>query len=181
MTDNNDRLAGPAQRVEVVEALALKLLVTHRQHLVDKQHVRLHVHSDGEAEAHIHAAAVVLDRVVDELRQSAEVDDLVGDGVDLLARQAKDRSVQGDVLPARHVRMESRTKLDKGRDATVGGDGAVAGAIDAGKHLQQRRLARAVVTDQAIDAALGNLKGDIADRPEVHRVLGLAADDALLE
>ena len=110
---DDDRAARATQRVEVVEALALELLIAHRQHFVDQQHIGLHVHCDSEAEAHVHAAGVVLDGFVDELGKPAELDDLAGDVGDLLARQTKDRAVERDVLSTAHVGVEARAELDQ--------------------------------------------------------------------
>ena len=93
----------------MIEAAALELLVTDSEHLVDEEHVRLHVHGDREAETHVHAAGVVLHRVVDELPQAREVDDGVGRLSDFPLAKAQDRAVERDVLPARHVWVESGT------------------------------------------------------------------------
>jgi hypothetical protein len=46
-------------------------LVADRQHLVDQQHVGIDVDGHGEAEAHVHAGRVGLDRRVDEVLSSA--------------------------------------------------------------------------------------------------------------
>ena len=165
----------------MVEALSLELLVAHRQHLVDEQDVGLHVHGDGEAETHVHAAGVVLDGVVDELGQPAELDDLLGDRGDLLAREAEDRAVERDVLPPRHVRVEAGTELDEGRHSPLRGDRALGRAVDPADHLQQGRLARSVVADEPVDGALGDLQADVAHCPEVLGIARAAADDALLD
>ena len=71
------------------------------------------MHSHRKAKAHVHAAGVMLDGLVDELGKPAELDDLAGDVGDLLARQTKDRAVERDVLATTHVGVEARAELDQ--------------------------------------------------------------------
>ena len=178
---DDDRATRTPQRIQVVEALALEFLIAHREHFVDQKHVGLHVHRDREPQAHIHATGVVLNRFVDELGESTEVDDLAGDLGDLLARQTEDRPIECDVLAAAHVGVEARTQLDERRDATLRGDAAFGGPIDAADHLQQRRLARTVVADESVDTARLHVEGDVAHGPEVLGATAAPAHDALLE
>ena len=63
---DQDGLAAPAELADLVEALAGEGLVAHGQDLVDQEDVGVHVDGHGEAEAHVHARGVGLDRGVDE-------------------------------------------------------------------------------------------------------------------
>ena len=83
MRDEQDRLAAAAELRELVEALVREALVADREHFVDQQHVGIDVDRDGEAQPHVHAGRVGLDRRVDELAQLGEVDDLVEALLDL--------------------------------------------------------------------------------------------------
>ena len=55
MRDEQNRLAAPPELGELVEALVREPFVADREHLVDEQHVGVHVNRDGEAETHVHA------------------------------------------------------------------------------------------------------------------------------
>ena len=59
------------------QAFVLKLRIAHRQHLVHDQNFRIQVRRHGERQAHVHAAAVVLHRRVEERVHLREGDDLV--------------------------------------------------------------------------------------------------------
>ena len=83
------------------EALLLERLVADGEHLVEQQHVGLHVHRDREAEPHVHPGGVGPHRHVGEGLELGEGDDLVQVLVDVLALEAVDRGVQVDVLPPR--------------------------------------------------------------------------------
>ena len=83
MGDQEDRLAAAPELAELVEALVREAFVADGEHLVDEQHVGIDVDGDGEAEPHVHAGRIGLDRRVDELPQLGEVDDLVEALLDL--------------------------------------------------------------------------------------------------
>ena len=78
----------------LLHALALERGVADGEHLVDEQDLGVEVRGDREAEAHVHAARVALDRRVDELLDAGELDDRVEPAGDLLAAQAEDRAVE---------------------------------------------------------------------------------------
>ena len=71
------RAPGVRDLLHLAEALALELAVADREHFVDDQDLRLEVRRDGEREPHVHAAAVVLHRRVEEALDLGERDDLV--------------------------------------------------------------------------------------------------------
>ena len=73
----DDRLPAALELRDLVEALVRETLVADGEHLVDEEDVGIDVHGDGEAEAHVHAGRVGLDRGVDELLEPGELDDLV--------------------------------------------------------------------------------------------------------
>ena len=61
----------------LAQAFLLERGVADGQHLVDQQDLGLEMGGDGEAEPHVHAAGVALDRRVEELLDLGEGDDLV--------------------------------------------------------------------------------------------------------
>src|SRR5207247_3861862 len=56
----HDRLLRGAELADLREALVLDVLVADREHLIDKEDVRLEMHRDREAKTHVHAARVGL-------------------------------------------------------------------------------------------------------------------------
>ena len=154
--------------VDGLVALALEGLVAHREHLVDQHDRVLQLGDEREAQAHLHAAGVVPDRGVDELRLDLrEVDDLVEALVDRLLGHAVQGAHQVHVLPAGQVVVEPGAQLQERRDLAVHADLALVRDEHPGDHLEQRRLARAVLTDDAHAVALGDVEGHIAQRPEL--------------
>ena len=64
------------------------------------------MHGHGEPQPDVHADRVELHLRVDELAEFGELDDVVEQPVGLRVRQADDRGVQVDVLPAGQLGME---------------------------------------------------------------------------
>ena len=117
--DQQDRLVAAAELGELVQALHGEALVADRQHFVDQQHVGIDVDRHREAEPHVHARRVGLDRRVDEVLQLGELDDLVEALLDLALRQAEHDAVDEDVLAAGDLGVEAGAELDQRRDAAV--------------------------------------------------------------
>src|ERR1035437_714134 len=118
----NQHDGGPAlaQLEHVVEALALELLITHRDNLIDDKDLRIYGDSDREPQPHVHAAGVDLDGGVDELADVCKVDDLLHRLLDLPPAQPQNRSVQVDVLTSRELAMESCAEFEQRRNPPVG-------------------------------------------------------------
>ncbi len=148
------------------DALLLERLVADGQHLVGDQHVGRQRGRDGEAETDDHARRVVLDRVVDVLAD-------VGEGNDLLPLLGERRGLEPeqcrrevDVGESRVFRVEPRAQLQQRADAAVDDDGAARRLDHAGDDLQQRRLAGAVLADDAERRACHQLEPDAVERAE---------------
>src|SRR5205807_6188671 len=99
--------------------------------------------------AHVHPARVALHRGVDEPLDLGERDDLVELRLDLAPPHPEHRAVQVDVVAARELRVETGADLEQRADGAA--DARLAGGRhgDARQDLEQRRLARAVVADDA--------------------------------
>src|SRR5215207_8480741 len=171
--DEQDRAAALLELADLVQALALERLVAHGQDLVDEQDVGADVDGHGEPEAHVLAGAVVLDLVVDEGLELGEGDNLVEVALGLAAAQAEDGRVQVDVLAAGQLAVEAGPQLQQRGDAAPDADRPGGRGQDAGQHLQQRRLARAVGADQPDGLAGPDLQIHVAQGPERLRA-GLA-------
>ncbi len=136
VADQDHGAAARAQVGEALLALALEGRVADRQHLVDQQDVGVDVDGHREAQPHVHAGGVVLHRLVDELLDPAEVDDLVEAPVELATGQAQDRAVEVDVLPAGQLGVEAAAELEQRRQPAA----ACAPAPRSGSRILARHL-----------------------------------------
>ena len=111
---------------------------------------------------------------------SAKRDDVVEARGDLLARQAERGGVDLDALAAGHVGLEAGAEREQRRDASAHRDVPLGRVGGAGDEAQQRRLAGAVLPDDADGLAAVDVEADVAQRPEVALALaraGQALDD----
>ena len=179
--DEDDRLATIAEVGDAITALGLEVGIADRQHLVDDEYVGIDVDGDRKAEPHEHPRRVVLDRRVDELLEPGELDDVVEPVVHMLAGHTQDGSVEEHVLASAQFRVEPGPEFEQRRHAAVDRDAALVGFEDLGEALQQRRLAAAVVTDDAERFAGGDLEADVTERPEVFVRAAPSVQQRLLE
>jgi len=112
---------------------------------------------------------------------AGEVDDLIELVGDLRLRHAQDRPVEVDVLAPGQLGVEARAQLKQGRERTRGDDLAVVRHEDPRDALEQGGLARAVLADEPEGRALGNLEGDVLQRPELIEGCAPASHDGGLE
>ena len=119
--DEDQRHAAVLHLLNLGHALRGELLVADGKHLIDQQHVGIDVDGDGEAEADVHAGGVRFDRLIDEIGDAGERDDLVEARVDLLARKAEHDAVDVDVLAAGDLGMKAGAELDQRGHAAVHG------------------------------------------------------------
>ena len=75
VADHHDGAPLATQGVQMVEAFALEFLISHREDLIDQEHIRLHVDCHRKTKPDVHSAGVVLDRIVNKLAQAREIDD----------------------------------------------------------------------------------------------------------
>ena len=181
MGHDDDRASLVFELGELIHALVLEFHVAHGQDLVDEEDIRLHVDGHGESQAHVHARGVVLDGLVDEALDAGEVDDRVQLGVDLLLAHAQDRAVEVDVLAARQLGVEAGADLEHGGHAARRGDPSLVRGEDLRDALEQRRLARTVVAEQAEGLALRDIKGDVVEGPELLELSARTLQERALE
>ncbi len=122
---------------------------------------------DREGEPHLHAAGVVLQLLVGEVLQLGEGDDAVDAPVQLGAGQAQYGAVEVDIFSCRQLRVEAHAEFEERRHGAVDVHRAAVRRVDARQHLEQRRLARAVVADDAEELALGDVEGDVVEGVQV--------------
>ena len=124
------------------------------------------VRGHGEAQLHIHARRIALDRRVDEGADFGEIDDLVQPLGNVRARHAQNRAVQIDVLATGQKLVEARADLQQAGDVPLVANHALRGRGDAGNQLEQRALSRAVAADQRDGLPALHLKAHVAQGVE---------------
>ena len=181
MGDEENRPAFLLELLDPLDALALEGFVADRQHLVDQEDVGLDVHGDRETQAYVHARRVVPHLHVDEPLELGERDDLVEDLRGVAFRQSEDRGIHEDVLATRELVVETRAELEQRGHASPRDDLAPGRLQDAGDALEQRRLAAAVVPEDADRRALLDVEVDVLQSHE--RLVGDPAvmDDPFLQ
>ena len=120
--DHEDGRAVPSELIHAVIALRLEEDVADGQGLVDDENLRIHRDVEREGEADEHTGGVALDRLVHEITDVREVENLLELLVHLLLREAHHRAVHVDVLDAGIVRVEAGTELEKRTDDAVDAD-----------------------------------------------------------
>ena len=181
MAHQHDRRSRRLQLMELLTRLRLEVRIPHREDLIDHQDVGTGMDRHREPQPHIHAAGVVLHRVVDEAGHSREFDDLVELRVDVVLGHPQDRAVQVDILASAELRVESGADFEHRRQAPLGDDLPLIGLEDSGDALQQRRLAGTVMPHETEGRAPGHLKGDAVDSLEVLRLRATALQDRALQ
>ena len=154
----DDGLVAAAELADLVEALVNEGLVTHREHFVDQENIRIDVDRNREPEAHVHAGGVSLDRSIDELLELSELHDVVEAIVDFLFRQPQHDAVDEDVLAAGDLGMKAGAELDERGDATVHRDRPRVGFRDPGNDFEKGALPGAVSPDNRERRSLADVE-----------------------
>ncbi len=141
-----------------------KFCISRAQALVEQQDFGVEGRRNGEAEAHHHACRIGPHRQREIFAQLAERFDFAGLARDFRARHAQKQAAGDNVLRSGIVDVEPGRRGEQRRDVPVNDDAAAGGGVDAGKHPQQRRLARAVVADEPDPVALFDVKIDAVER-----------------
>src|SRR4029077_2129365 len=102
---------------------------------------------NSEGQAHIHPAAVTLDRRVEKSSDLREGHDFVEFPFNLGASHSEDCAIQKNVFATGQFRMKPGADFEERANATVDVDSAGGGLGDAVQDFQQRALARAITSD----------------------------------
>ena len=100
--------------------------------------------------------------MVDVVPQGGELHHLGLEGGDLLLAEPHDLPPQADVLAAREVAVEARLELEQGADPAVDDDLSLGGKRNAGDHLEDGGLARAVCAEERHALALADGEAQVA-------------------
>src|SRR5207249_1201033 len=99
--------------VHAFDTPQLEQVVSDAEHLVNKEHVRVDVRCDREAQAGVHARRIPLHRGVDKFLQPGKGNYGIESAADLSPRHAHDCAVEIDVLSTGKVTMKASTNLNQ--------------------------------------------------------------------
>jgi hypothetical protein len=151
------------------QAFLLEGGIAYGEYFVNEKDFGLEVGGDSEGEAHLHAAAVMLQGGVEEAFHFREGYDLVELAADFCGAHAEDGAAHEDVFASGEFGVETGADFEKAADAAVKFGVSFGGAGDAGEDFKERALAGAVAADQADHFAFFYVEGDVLQRPDVGR------------
>src|SRR5699024_1643176 len=170
VADEEDRPALLAELFHAPSAFVCKGIVTDRERLIDDEHIRIGVDGDGKAQPGLHAARIVLDRPVHEIRELAEFDDVFILLVDLPLAHAVHQTFHADVFHTGQLRLEPcRNRAEQCVPSHVDADGGR--FRHPAEEVRQRGYARAVEADDADRIPRLHFEGDIFQYLVVLRLL----------
>src|SRR5262245_21727412 len=117
MRNEDERPAVVDDLLHALDALGLKLCVTHGEHFVDDENFRLEERRYRESKPHIHPAGVTLYRGIDELLESGKADNVIKFSFHLRAAHAKNGTVEKDVVPTGELRMKACPNFQQSADS----------------------------------------------------------------
>ena len=109
---------------------------------------------------------VGLERLVDDVSQFAEIDDLVDPRIDLGSRHAEAKPSQIDVLAAAEIGMKPGPEFENGADPAGDFNFSAARGQRTGQDLEQGALAGPIPTDQSEYLATAKLERDVSQCPK---------------
>ena len=115
-----------------------KRTIAYRQGFVNDQNIGVGAGGNGKSQAHIHAAGVGFDRLVNELSNARKVNNAFIQSFCLGTRKTHHCGSQGNIFPSRKFGVKARTQFEQGANFAVHRDAAHAGVQGAAHHLQQR-------------------------------------------
>src|SRR5699024_3164149 len=170
VADEEDRPALLAELLHAPDAFVGECIITDGECLVDDEHIRIGVDGDGEAEAGLHAARIILDRPVHEILELAEFDDIPILLVDLPLAHAVHQALHADVLFPRQLHVGPGGNRDE-RRLPVHFDAAGRRFRHPAEQVRQCRFPGAVESDDADGIPWLHIEGDILQRLVVLRLL----------
>lgn len=153
--------------LHALDAFGGEVGVAGPQHLVDNQDLGFDGGRGGEGQAGVHARGVGLDRLVDEVAQLGEFDDLLLLGPNDRRGQALVGQRGPDVVAAAEFGMEAGAQLKQGLNPPINLDVTLGGGHVSGDDLEQGALAGPVAADDPQPLAVGHGQVQLAEGPEL--------------
>ena len=140
MTHEQHRSPLPfAHILHLANSFLLEFGIAYGEDFVHDEDFRLQERSDSKTETDGHTGAVTLNRRIDVFLTAGEIDDLIELAVNLLLGHTEDSAVHIDILPTRHLAMETCADLEQAGDTSACTDGTDGGSGNFAQQLEQRR------------------------------------------
>ena len=146
--------------------LFLEFCVTHCQHLVDNQNLRVQVRRDRKGQPNVHAAAIAFDRRVEKLFYLREGHNLIEFRFDFCPRHTKDGAIEKNVLAASQLTVETGAHFEEARNSAAQNRAPSGRLGDPAQDFQQGRFAGPISSDDAEYLAPLDLEAHISQSPE---------------
>src|SRR5215467_979336 len=129
--------------------------------------------SHCKGQTHVHAAAVALDRCIDEAFHLGKGDDVIESRPDLGPAHAEYRAIEKDVLATGQFGMKTGAHLKHARDAPAQHGTPASRLGNPPENLEQGRFAGSVPSDDAEHLAPLDLEAHVAQRPKFLYLIAL--------
>ena len=144
----------------------MKVEVADGEDLVEEEDVGVEVGGDGEGEAHIHAAGVILDGGVNEVFEAGELNNLLKLSVDFFGAHANDGAVEIDILAAAQLGVEADPHFEQRAHFAKDLHLAFCGASQARNDLEQSAFSGAVFANDSKDVPVVEAEVDVFEGPK---------------
>ena len=173
MCHQNDGFGGIVFDVcKEVIAFTLECLIANCEHFIKYEDISLGLDGYGKRQTNLHAGRVILQLLVHELFKLCEFYDVIVHGVDFIASETKQGTVEIHILTTGEFRVETHSKFDEWHQLPVDLDGAGVWNVDSRDKFQQGGFPRTVTTDNAKEIALTHFEINITK----HMLLFVAFD-----
>ena len=165
---------GGALRFELHDALKRlfgKRAIAHAQCFVNDQNIGVGAGGNRESQAHIHAAGIGFNGLVNELTYARKLNNAFVQRIGFCARKTHYRGRQIHIFTAREFGVETRTQFQQGTNLAIHSHAAATRVEGAADHLQQSRFASAIATNQAQGFAAAHLQ---IERRQGHKFIGFS-------
>ena len=162
MAHKQDRAAFPFRdRAHFSKALLLKLGISHREHFIHDQNLRLHVGGHRKGKTHIHAAGVSFHGSIEKLLDLGKGHDFIEPLPNLSTAHPKNGSIEKDVLASGQFRVKASPHLQQAGHTAIYFNSTRGGFGNAADYFKQRTFARAIAPDNTHDFAALDLERNI--------------------
>ncbi|MBA7478172.1 hypothetical protein ES707_13593 [subsurface metagenome] len=165
-----DKEYGDALFVELPEAanaFMLKVCVAYGKGLVNNQDLWVQAGGHREAKPHIHAGGICSERLIHEVAELGEANDVGHFCLEFVARETKQSAIEHHVLAPGELRVKSHAQLQQCSHLALHTEVAGAWFGRARKNLKQCGFPCTINTNNADGAAASDVKCYIAESPEI--------------
>ena len=133
---------------DALKRLLGKRAIAHTQCFVNDQNIRIGAGGNGKSQAHIHAAGIRFNRLVNELTNTRKFHNAFVQSICFRTRKAHHSRRQIHILAARKFWVKARAQFQQRTNFSIHNNTATARVQSAAHHLQQGRFACAIAPHQ---------------------------------